>query len=105
MPDLRTRKQGVDWPRFLGPGGDGKSPETSLKLAWGKDGPTLRWVKPVGEGYSAPSIARGRLFMFDRHGDRASLTGKLASAGIDADLPFIYSARHNEGHATATMAS
>jgi outer membrane protein assembly factor BamB len=81
VPDLRTRKQGVDWPRFLGPGGDGKSPETSLKLAWGKDGPTLRWVKPVGEGYSAPSIARGRLFMFDRHGDRARLTCMNAETG------------------------
>ena len=29
-PDLRTRKSGSDWDRFLGPTGDGKSPETSL---------------------------------------------------------------------------
>ena len=28
----------------------------------------------MGEGYSAPSVANGRLFFFDRHNDRARLT-------------------------------
>jgi outer membrane protein assembly factor BamB len=81
VPDLRTRKVGSDWPRFLGPTGDGKSSETSLKLDWSEKGPAVRWVKDVGEGYSAPVTSRGRLFMFDRHGDRARLTCMNAETG------------------------
>ena len=41
-PDLRTRKSGSDWGRFLGPTGDGKSPETSLLTSWSPDGPARR---------------------------------------------------------------
>ena len=42
-PDLGTRKAGVDWPRFLGPTGDGVSPETGLVAPWPKEGPRIVW--------------------------------------------------------------
>jgi outer membrane protein assembly factor BamB len=79
-PDL-AGGTGSDWPRFLGPTGDGKSPETSVKLKWPVTGPPVRWHREVGEGYSMPSVAGGRLFLFDRHGDRARLTCLDARTG------------------------
>jgi len=70
-----------DWPGFLGPDGDGRSSETSLLLEWPDQGPPVRWHMPAGEGYSAPAVARGRLFLFDRHEDRARLTCLDAKSG------------------------
>jgi outer membrane protein assembly factor BamB len=72
-PDLRTRKTGSDWPRQLGPLGDSKSTETGILTQWPPEGPPVRWTMPLGRGYSMPSIARGRLFVFDRKGDKARL--------------------------------
>ena len=43
LADLGTRENGSDWPRFLGPTGDGKSPETGLSLAWPEGGPKKLW--------------------------------------------------------------
>jgi len=68
------RAVGSDWPGFLGPTGDGKSSETGISKSWNADGPPLLWQLPVGEGYAAPSVADGRLFLFDRHGDTVRLT-------------------------------
>lgn len=72
--DLRTRKDGADWPAFRGPAGDGTSSETGLLLDWPASGPRQVWQRPIGEGYASPSVARGRLFFYDRHGDTARLT-------------------------------
>lgn len=63
--DLGTRKFGDDWPSFLGTG-DGKSNETGLNMQWGSTAPRLQWHKRVGTGYSAPSIAKGRVLVFHR---------------------------------------
>ncbi len=73
VPDLGTRKQGVDWPRFLGPTGDSKSPEHGILSKWPEAGPRLVWHTKVGSGYSMPVVSRGRLFMFDRLGRQARL--------------------------------
>ena len=52
-----------DWPQFRGPNRDGISKETGLLKEWPKEGPPLAWqVKGLGGGYSAPSIAAGRIF-------------------------------------------
>lgn len=72
--DLRTRTDGSDWPGFLGPTGDSKSPEKGILSPWPADGLRLVWQCKLGEGYCMPSISRGRLFLFDRHGDQARLT-------------------------------
>ena len=74
---------GGDWPRFMGPNGDGKSPESSLWLTWPKTGPPVRWTREVGEGYSMASVARGRLFLFDRHGEQARLTCLNSETGAE----------------------
>jgi outer membrane protein assembly factor BamB len=64
--DLRTRKTGSDWPRFLGPLGTSVSTEKGILAPWPAGGPKLVWEKAIGEGYSAPVISRGRLYLFER---------------------------------------
>jgi outer membrane protein assembly factor BamB len=66
VPDLGTRRQGVDWPRFLGPTGDSKSPERGILKQWPEQGPRLVWQLRLAMGYCMPAISRGRLFVFDR---------------------------------------
>ena len=68
-----TQRDSEDWPRFLGPQGDGKSSEIGLDLQWPASGPRVVWTVDVGRGYSMPSVAGDRLFLFDRTGDRARL--------------------------------
>ncbi len=80
-PDLRTRKSGSDWDRFLGPTGDSKSPETSLLTSWSPAGPPVVWEKEIGSSYGAPTVAQGRLFMFDRYDDFARLTCMKSETG------------------------
>ncbi len=60
-----------DWPQWQGPQRDGISRETGLLQEWPKGGPTLAWeVKKLGGGYSAPSVAAGRIYgMSYRGGD------------------------------------
>jgi outer membrane protein assembly factor BamB len=53
----------LDWPQWQGPNRDGVSAETGLLKEWPKDGPPLAWkVTDLGGGYSAPSIAAGRIY-------------------------------------------
>ena len=84
--NLGTRKTGVDWPSFLGPTGDGKSPEKGIVTKWRAKSPELPglklvWSKPLGIGYDPPTVSRGRLFQFDRFGDKARLYALNAETG------------------------
>jgi len=72
---------GRDWPAFLGPTSDGKSTETGILTTWDESGPPLLWHAAVGEGYAAPSISDGRLFLFDRHDNFMRLTALDAASG------------------------
>jgi outer membrane protein assembly factor BamB len=52
-----------DWPQWLGTARDGKSKEAGLLKSWPKEGPPLAWkATGLGEGFSTPSIANGRIF-------------------------------------------
>jgi outer membrane protein assembly factor BamB len=82
-PDLGTRMQGVDWPDFLGPRRDSRSPETGVVTDWAAHPPRLVWQCELGASYSAPSISRGRLFHFDRHGDVHRLTCRNSETGAE----------------------
>ncbi len=63
----------ADWPKFNGPTGDCKSPEKGVLKQWPQTGPPLVWQVETGEGYCAPAVADGRLFLFDRAGDKQRL--------------------------------
>ena len=73
LPDLGTRKQGSDWPGFLGPFGTSVSPEKGILSPWPRQGLRIVWQKQLGTGYAMPSISRGRLFLFDRQNNQARL--------------------------------
>jgi len=72
---------GADWPRFLGPTGDGKSPETGIFTDWGQAGPPVVWHRRLGESYDIGTVSRGRYYQFDRVGDRAVLDCLDAETG------------------------
>jgi outer membrane protein assembly factor BamB len=54
--------EGEDWPQLLGPRANCISGETGLLERWPTNGPPLLWDKPIGTGYSAPSV-RGSLLV------------------------------------------
>ncbi len=71
---------GEDWPSFLGANRDGSSPESGIRTDW-KEGLPILWHREVGEGYSAPAVVDGKVFFFDRAGDRARLSALDARSG------------------------
>jgi outer membrane protein assembly factor BamB len=59
-----------DWPQWQGPDRTALSKETGLLREWPKGGPPLAWkVKDLGGGYSAPSVAAGRIFGMSNRGN------------------------------------
>ncbi|HEV8062811.1 MAG TPA: PQQ-binding-like beta-propeller repeat protein [Gemmataceae bacterium] len=73
VPDLGTRRGGVDWPCFLGPKGTSESSEKGIVQTWSRDGLRLVWQLPLGSGYGMPVVSKGRLYQFDRVGTKARL--------------------------------
>ena len=64
---------GADWPRFLGPTADSKSPERGILTRWPAAGPPRVWQLKLGSGYCMPTVSAGRLYQFDREGNQARL--------------------------------
>ncbi len=79
--DLSTRKQGIDWPDFLGPNRDNRSPELGILTKWPAEGPRVVWQRTLVDGYAAPVISRGRLFQFDQHDGKARLVALNSETG------------------------
>jgi outer membrane protein assembly factor BamB len=52
--------QAADWPQWLGPRRDGRTAEKVT--AW-KEAPRVLWRQPVGQGFSSPVVAGGRVFL------------------------------------------
>jgi outer membrane protein assembly factor BamB len=61
--------------------GNSISPEKGIISPWPKEGLHVVWSKQLGTGYAMPSISRGRLFLFDRHGDNARLSCLKSETG------------------------
>jgi outer membrane protein assembly factor BamB len=81
VPSLWQRTAGVDWPCFLGPAGDGTSPETGFFTDSGLRGAKILWQRPLDSGYAMPSISRGRLFQFSARGRLNRLECMRAETG------------------------
>lgn len=80
VADLATRR-GSDWPGFLGPHRDSRSPETGIRTSWPATGPPLVWQAALGEGYAPPAVSRGRLLHFDAFGNEERLTCRHSETG------------------------
>lgn len=76
-----TRTVGEDWPKFLGPNSDGTSSEQGVLPELWNPHPPVVWKKQLGVSYGGPTISQGRLFQFDRFGDRERLTCYEAESG------------------------
>ncbi len=81
VSDLSTRKAGVDWPSFLGPNRDSRSPESGIVTKWSRTSPSIVWTRRLGTSYAMPSISRGRLFQFDRVKNEAVLFAMKSETG------------------------
>jgi outer membrane protein assembly factor BamB len=58
-----------DWPGFRGPDRNGVSKEVGLLRQWPAGGPPLAWkLTGLGDGYGAPAIAAGKLFVMGTKG-------------------------------------
>ncbi len=65
-----TGAKPFDWPQWQGPDRTAVSKETGLLREWPRGGPPLAWkVKGLGGGYSAPSVAAGRIFGMSNRGN------------------------------------
>jgi outer membrane protein assembly factor BamB len=59
----------ADWPQWRGPHRDGVSAESGLLKEWPAGGPKLLWkAVGLGGGYSAPSVAAGRVYLIGARG-------------------------------------
>ena len=71
-----------DWPQWRGSNRDGISRETGLLQAWPSAGPERIWLsRDIGIGYSAPVVARGRLFVLGTKDGKEQLFVKEAKGG------------------------
>ncbi|HUQ91051.1 MAG TPA: PQQ-binding-like beta-propeller repeat protein, partial [Bryobacteraceae bacterium] len=58
----------IDWPQWRGNNRNGISPETGLLKSWPAGGPKQVWkTTGLGEGYSAFSVVKDRLFTQGQH--------------------------------------
>lgn len=86
-----------DWPRFLGPTDDCKTPETHLLDTIPEGGLTKVWEMEKGSGYTSPVFGKGKLVFFDRIGDEEIIqclepeTGKEIWSHSD---PVVYQDRY-----------
>jgi len=55
-----------DWPQFLGPSRNGIYSGTDLAESWSKEGSPILWQKTIGQGFSGPVVANGKLILFNR---------------------------------------
>ncbi len=78
----RLAPQGAsDWEQFLGPKGNGTSPEKGLPDLKGEVRLPLLWTKSLGEGYAPPVLSRGRLFLSERLANSMRLFALNAETG------------------------
>src|ERR1700731_2680785 len=70
-----------DWPQFLGPTRNGVYNGNDLAATWPAGGPPVVWKKDVGQGFSGPVVAQGRLILFHRLADKEVVEALDAATG------------------------
>ena len=90
----------IDWPQWRGVNRDGVSPETGLLKTWPAGGPRLLWkTQGLGEGYSAFSVSKGRLFTQGQRGNQGFVLALDADSGKKLwEKPIGGAFRERRGH-------
>ena len=78
---LGLRADAQDWPQFLGPTRDGVYKGPPLADTWPAGGPRVVWRKTVGQGFSGPVVAQGRVILFHRVGNEEVVESLDARTG------------------------
>ncbi len=73
----------ADWPQYLGTQRDGVYRGPALADTWGSSGPKIVWTKSVGQGFSGPVVAEGRLILFHRVGNSEMVQSLDARTGAE----------------------
>src|SRR5216117_3119710 len=64
-----AKGDGVAWTQWGGPHRNFTTEASGLKSGWPAAGPKVMWKRPLGEGYSSPSVEAGVLYtMYGRAG-------------------------------------
>jgi outer membrane protein assembly factor BamB len=72
---------GVPWRQWGGPHRNFTTEASGIKSAWPAAGPKVIWRRPLGEGYSSPSVDGGTIYtMFGRAGEEV-VTALNAATG------------------------
>lgn len=67
-----------DWPQWLGPSRDSVWRESGIVERFPTNGPPVKWRTPISAGYSAPSVANGRVYVTDRQkGDTNEISSSM----------------------------
>ena len=112
VPLVALALVGADWPQFGGPQRNFAAAPLALAATWPAEGPRALWRRPLGEGYSAISVACSRLFTMYRRGEQEVIVALDAATGATAwehayEAPFSseYDMQHGPGpHATPLVA-
>ncbi|HEX5217111.1 MAG TPA: PQQ-binding-like beta-propeller repeat protein [Vicinamibacterales bacterium] len=90
---LTARSAADDWPQMLGPTRDGIYSGAPLAESWPQSGPPIVWKRDVGQGFSGPVVAGGRVILFHRVGNREVVEALDPSTGATSwkyDYPTTY---------------
>ncbi len=72
---LPAQDDAASWPRFHGPQGTNKSPETGLLRQWPEGGPRLLWTaQDIGDGFATVAIADGRIYTAGNRNNQTMIT-------------------------------
>ena len=63
---LTANAYSQDWPQYLGPARNSKSPQENILRFWPETGPEVLWTVDVGIGYGGPVVRDGRIYLLDR---------------------------------------
>ncbi len=73
-PLVATTNDSAYWTDFRGPNRDGHYTQQPIFTSWPKEGPPRFWRQPIGGGYAAFVIARGRAFTIEQRREKEFVT-------------------------------
>jgi outer membrane protein assembly factor BamB len=77
MFDVSVRAQ---WPQWRGPSRDGVVAAANVPTSWTAR-PAVKWTQKVGEGYSTPVVANGRIYVHGRQDPEEVVTALDLASG------------------------
>jgi len=88
----------ADWPQYLGPDRNAKSPEKGLLRSWPQDGPKVLWTISLGPGYGGAAVSDGNVYVLDRDGNNKDVLRCLDLLTGDEQWSYAYDAPGRVSH-------